>query len=449
MENISCTHVKKMIGKDFAISTNSDLYLYDIKNEITTNLTKGMMGYDRNPVFSPDGKYLAWNSMERDGYESDKNRLFIMRISNKIKEDLSANLDRTCNSPHWSSDGKTIYFSSPEIGTYQLFSIDVLTKELNQITSGQHNYYSFIQNDDYIVALKASMSAPHELFKIDISTGKNVPLTTINNDLIENIKMGSVVGRWVKTSDGKDMLVWVIYPPNFDPNKKYPALLYCQGGPQGTVSQFWSHRWNFQLMAANDYVVVAPNRRGLPSFGQEWNEQISGDWGGQAMKDLLSAIDDIKTEPYIDSDRLGAVGASFGGYSVYWLAGNHNKRFNAFIAHAGWFNLESWYNSTEEMFFANWDLKGSFWQKNRSKTWETDSPHQYIANWDTPILVIHGAKDFRVPESEGMQAFQAAQLQNIPSKFLYFPEENHWILTPQNGILWQRVFFEWLDQWLK
>ena len=440
---------KKLKGKDFALSTNSDIYLFDIKNRITTNLTEGMMGYDKNPMFSPDGKSITWNSMERDGYEADRNRIFVMNLKTGSKVELSVGLDRNCNSPQWSKDGKTIYFSSPEKGTYQLYSIDVATKSLRQITSGQHNYYSFISSKNHIIASKASMSAPHELYKIDINTGEDIALTSINKEILNNIQMGDVKERLVKTTDGKDMLVWMIYPPNFDSNKKYPALLYCQGGPQGTVSQFWSIRWNFQLMAANGYVIVAPNRRGLPSFGQEWNEQISGDWGGQAMIDLLSAIDDIKNEPYIDENRLGAVGASFGGYSVYWLAGNHNKRFKAFIAHAGLFNLESWYNTTEEMFFANWDLKGSFWEVNRSDTWETDSPHEYITNWNTPILVIHGGKDFRVPESEGMQAFQAAQLQNISSQFLYFPDENHWVLNPQNGILWQRVFFQWLDQWLK
>jgi len=408
-----------------------------------------MMGYDMDPVFSPDGKSIVWNSMERDGYEADRNRIFMMNLQSGTKEELTKGLDRNCNSPQWSSNGKTLYFSSPEKGTYQLFSMDVATKQVRQITKGQHNYYGFVPNGDHIIASKASMSTPHELFKVDLRSGTDKQLTKINTDLLRKIKMGEVKERWVKTTDGKDMLVWMIYPPNFDPNKKYPALLYCQGGPQSTVSQFWSYRWNFQMMAANDYIIVAPNRRGLPSFGTEWNEQISGDWGGQAQQDLLSAIDDAKQESYIDENRLGAVGASYGGYSVYWLAGNHNKRFKTFISHCGLFNLESWYGTTEEMFFANWDLKGSYWDKNKSKTWSTDSPHRYVGNWDTPMLVIHGGKDFRVPESEGMQAFQAAQLQGIPSRFLYFPNEGHWVQKPQNGILWQRVFFEWLDKSLK
>ncbi len=440
---------KKLKGKAYAISTNSDLYHYEIETGKTTNLTEGMMGYDMDPVFSPDGTSLVWNSMERDGYEADRNRIFIMNMNTGAKEELTKGLDRNCNSPQWSVDGKTLYFSSPEKGTYQLFSMDVASKRVQQLTKGVHNYYSFVPNGNHLIATKASMSMPHEIYKVDLSTSSDRPLTKINKELLSTIKMGEVKERWVKTTDGKDMMVWMIYPPDFDPDKKYPALLYCQGGPQSTVSQFWSYRWNFQMMAANDYIIVAPNRRGLPSFGTEWNEAISGDWGGQAQQDLLSAIDDAKKEPYIDENRLGAIGASYGGYSVYWLAGNHNKRFKTFISHCGLFNLESWYGTTEEMFFANWDLKGSYWDKEKSETWSTDSPHRYVGNWDTPMLVIHGGKDFRIPESEGMQAFQAAQLQGIPSRFLYFPNEGHWVQKPQNGILWQRVFFDWLDKSLK
>jgi dipeptidyl aminopeptidase/acylaminoacyl peptidase len=294
-----------------------------------------------------------------------------------------------------------------------------------------------------------SMSYPNELYRVDLTTGKQEQLTFINKKLLDPIAMGDVKKRMVKTTDGKDMLVWMIYPPNFDPNKKYPTLLYCQGGPQSAVSQFWSYRWNFQLMAANDYIVVAPNRRGLPSFGQEWNDEISGDWGGQAMEDYLSAIDDAAKEPYVNADKLGAVGASFGGYSVYWLAGNHNKRFKTFIAHCGVFNLESMYGTTEEMFFVNWDLGGPYWNPALKGEYLQHSPHKYVQNWDTPIMVIHGENDFRVPIGEGMQAFQAAQLKGIPSKFLYFPDEGHWVMKPQNALMWQREFFSWLDEYLK
>jgi dipeptidyl aminopeptidase/acylaminoacyl peptidase len=293
------------------------------------------------------------------------------------------------------------------------------------------------------------MSSPQELYRVDLTNGKSQQLTFINKPILDQIAMGDVKKRMVKTTDDKEMLVWMIYPPDFDPNKKYPTLLYCQGGPQSAVSQFWSYRWNFQLMAAQGYIVVAPNRRGLPSFGREWNDDISGDWGGQAMDDYLSAIDDAATEPYVDADKLGAVGASFGGYSVYWLAGNHNNRFKTFISHCGLFNLESWYGTTEEMFFANWDIGGPYWDTTYAEDYLKNSPHKYVQNWNTPMLVIHGENDFRVPVSEGMQAFQAAQLRGIPSKFLYFPDEGHWVLKPQNGLLWHREFFGWLGEWLK
>jgi dipeptidyl aminopeptidase/acylaminoacyl peptidase len=440
---------KKLNGKEFAQSTNTDIYLFDIQNRKTTNLTKGMMGYDIEPSFSADGKYILWSSMERDGYEADRNRIFRMDLASGTKLELTEGQDLSANSPQLSPDGKTAYFSAAVKGTYQLFKVEVASKKVSQLTEGKHNYYGFVQNGDQLIASRASMSMPHELYKVKIADGSAKQMTTINKGLLSTIEMGEVKERWVKTTDGKEMLVWMIYPPDFDSNKKYPALLYCQGGPQSTVSQFWSYRWNFQMMAANDYIIVAPNRRGLPSFGQQWNEEISGDWGGQPMQDLLSAIDDAKQESYIDEDNLGAVGASYGGYSVYWLAGNHNKRFKTFIAHGGLFNLESWYGMTEELFFANWDLKGSYWQKDLPETYKTDSPHKFVGNWDTPLLVIHGGKDFRVPEAEGMQAFQAAQLKGVPSRFLYFPNEGHWILKPQNGILWQRVFFDWLDRSLK
>jgi dipeptidyl aminopeptidase/acylaminoacyl peptidase len=440
---------KKVRGKAYAVSTNTDIFLYNILNHKTSLLTTKLKGYDIDPSFSADGKYLIWSSMERDGYEADRNRIFHMELSTMKMTELTEGQDISANSPKLSTDGKTVFFSAATKGTVQLFQLDVATQKTKQITSGQHDYGDFIINGDQLIASRASMSMPHELYQVNIANGEARQLTTINKTLLSNIKMGEVKERWVKTTDGKDMLVWMIYPPDFDPNKKYPALLYCQGGPQSTVSQFWSYRWNLQMMAANDYIVVAPNRRGLPSFGQAWNEQISGDWGGQAMQDLLSAIDDAKQESYIDADKLGAVGASFGGYSVFWLAGNHQKRFKTFIAHAGIFNLESFYGTTEEVFFANFDLKGPYWQKNVPETYQTDSPHHFVGNWDTPILVIHGGKDFRISEAEGMQAFQAAQIKGIPSRFLYFPNEGHWIQKPQNSILWQRVFFDWLDRSLK
>lgn len=441
---------KKLKGTEAALSTNSDIYLYDLLTKKTTNLTQGMMGYDMNPAFSADGRYLAWNSMETPGYEADRDRIFIYDFRTKKKWEATAGLDRNAHGPQWSQDGNRIYFQSGEQGTEQLFYLDLAAgNRVVQVSAGQFNYGPFVLGKNNIVSARCSMAEPHELFALPLDPGRDMQLTYINKNELRDVKMGKVEKRMVKTTDGKDMLTWVIYPPDFDSRKQYPTLLYCQGGPQSTVSQFWSYRWNFQMMAANDYIIVAPNRRGLPSFGEEWNEQISGDYGGQAMQDLLSAIDDVSKEPYVDKESLGAVGASFGGYTVFWLAGNHDKRFKAFIAHDGIFNFESMYGTTEELFFVNHDLEGPYWQTPLPETWRLDSPHKYVQNWDTPILVIQGGKDFRVPETEGMQAFQAAQLRDIPSKFLYFPEENHWVLSPQNGILWQREFFGWLDRWLK
>lgn len=442
---------KREKGTAAAISTNTDIYLYDLLSKKTTNFSAGMDGYDMNPAFSPDGRYLAWESMATPGYETDRHRIFIYDFKTKNKWEATEGFDQNAVGPVWSADGSRLYFQSAVEGTEQLFYLELKKsgRPPMQVSFGQFNYGPFVVRADRLVSLRCSMTEPHELFSLPLDAGRDIQLTYVNREVLKGLKSAKVEKRVVKTSDGKDMLTWVIYPPDFDPTRRYPTLLYCQGGPQSTVSQFWSYRWNFQLMAANDYIVVAPNRRGLPSFGQEWNDQIAGDWGGQAMQDLLSAIDDVAKEPYIDKEKLGAVGASFGGYSVYWLAGNHNKRFKAFISHCGLFNLESWYGTTEELFFANHDLGGAYWQPELPETWRLDSPHRYVQNWDTPLLVIHGGKDFRVPESEGMQAFQAAQLRGIPSRFLYFPDEGHWVSTPQNSLLWQREYFGWLDKWLK
>jgi dipeptidyl aminopeptidase/acylaminoacyl peptidase len=441
---------KKERGTKAAASTNSDIYIHDLLTGKTINITRGMNGYDLNPAFSPDGRYLAWESQATAGYESDRRRIFIHDFQTDKSWEMTEGLDLNASAPKWSADGQGIYFNTEDKGTEPLYFVNFAKGgKMRPLTSGHYNYGDFIVRGDVLVASRCSMSEPHELFRVTTDAGKASQLTFTNKNELQNVKMGKVERRMITTTDGKRMLTWVVLPPDFDPAKKYPALLYCQGGPQSTVSQFWSYRWNLQLMAANGYIVVAPNRRGLPSFGQAWNDQIAGDWGGQAMQDLLTAIDTVAAEPYVDKNNLGAVGASFGGYSVYWLAGNHNKRFKAFISHCGLFNLESWYGTTEEMFFANHDLEGSYWQPNLPETWKLDSPHRYVQNWDTPLLVIHGGKDFRVPESEGMQAFQAAQLRGIPSKFLYFPDEGHWVTQPQNSLLWQKEFFGWLDQWLK
>lgn len=442
---------KKQYGRDFAVSTNSDLFLYNIETGETKNLTEENVGYDKYPAFSPDGKMLAWQSMETPGYESDKHRLFVMDLATGTKQYLTKNFDQNADQITWSADGKFIYFISGTKGTEQLYKMDPQTLEIAQITTGKHNYSWFGFGNGALVAQKMSMSMAAELVRVDEATGADTQLTFTNKNIYENIKMGEVQERWVKTTDGKDMLVWVILPPNFDATKKYPALLYCQGGPQSTVGQFFSYRWNFQIMAAHGYVVVAPNRRGVPSFGQEWNAQISGDYSGQNIKDYLSAIDDVAKESWVDADRLGAVGASYGGYSVYYLAGMHNKRFKAFIAHNGMYNFESFYAATEETFFPNHDFGGSYWDKENKVAQRTfaNSPHKLVQNWDTPIMVIVGENDFRIPYTEGLQAFNAAQLRGVPSKLLMFHNENHFVTKPQNAIIWQREFFEWLDQWLK
>jgi dipeptidyl aminopeptidase/acylaminoacyl peptidase len=442
---------KKKTGKEYSISTNSDIYFYNLETGETTNFTEGMMGYDQNPVFSPDGKFIAWESMERDGYESDKNRLFVANLESGEKTDFTAEFDQNVHSLNWNAGSKAIYFTSNIHGTDEIYRLNIEDRAISRLTDGIHNYQTVEPAGSKLVAQKVSMSQPAELYLVDPETGTDQPLTTVNKGILDQLTMGKVEERWLETTDGKQMHTWVIYPPHFDPNKKYPALLYCQGGPQGTVSQFWSYRWNFQMMAANGYIVVAPNRRGLPGFGIEWNEQISKDYGGQNIKDYLTAIDELAKEPFVDENRLGAVGASYGGFSVFFLAGNHDGRFNAFISHDGMFNFEHMYTTTEEMWFVNWDIGGPYWEKDNPAAQRsyTFSPHNFVQNWDTPILVIHGEKDFRVPPDQGMAAFNAAVLRGIPAQFLYFPEENHWVMQPQNGILWQRVFFNWLDKWLK
>ncbi len=450
-KNIVYTSRKKQ-GKEYSLSTNSDIYIYNIESKNARNLTEGMMGYDTNPRISPDGHYMAWMSMERDGYESDKDRLFILDLQSGEKRYLTDEFDYSLDQLVWAENSKDIYFLSVVQGTEQIFKINVESKKIDQITNGDFDYASVSPvNDETLIALRHSISKPDEIYSIKMSTKEVSELSFENKDILDQLTMGKVEGRWIGTTDNKKMLTWIIYPPHFDPNKKYPTLLYCQGGPQSPVSQFWSYRWNLQLMAANGYVIVAPNRRGLYGFGQEWLEQISGDYGGQNMKDYFSAIDTMKKESFVDEDRLGAVGASYGGFSIYWLAGHHEKRFKAFIAHAGIFNLEQQYVETEEMWFANWDLGGAYWEKDNAIAQRSyaNSPHKFIDKWDTPILVTHGEHDYRILASQGMAAFNAAVLRGIPAEMVVFPDETHWISQPQNAILWQRVFFRWLDHWLK
>ncbi|MFH2096486.1 MAG: S9 family peptidase [Bacteroidota bacterium] len=441
---------KKMTGKEYALSTNSDIYLYNIETGETKNLTEGMPGYDKYPQISPDGSMIAWQSMATPGYESDKDRLFVMNIASGEKQDITKEFDQSISNITWDSDNKTIFCISGIHATFQIYKTDVESHDFVQITKGKHDYSHFTKAGNIIIGEKMAMDMATEIFSIN-TDGNETQLSFTNANIYEKVEMAKSEERWVKTSDGKDMLVWVIYPPGFDSSKKYPALLYCQGGPQSAVSQFFSYRWNFQIMAANDYIIVAPNRRGLPTFGQEWNAQISGDYGGQNMKDYLSAIDDIKKEPFIDENKLGAIGASYGGFSVFWLAGHHEGRFNAFISHCGMFNLESQYAATEEMFFVNHDLGGPYWEKDNAIAQRSyaNSPHKFVDKWDTPIMIISGGYDFRIPYTESLQAFNAAQLNGVESKLLIFPEESHFVLKPQNSILWQREFFGFLDKYLK
>ncbi len=448
---------RKKTGLEYAISTNSDIFIYDLASKQTQNICPEIMGYDTNPQYSPDGQYIAWQSMERDGYESDQNRLFIMNLQTGEKRFVSKAFESNVDEFIWDNNSKGFYFTGVWHGQTHIYNIDIANGDkLTKLTEGDYDFGTLALCGDKLLTKRHSMKMGDEIYQLDkVRPGEafaEVKQMTFENQAIyDEVEMGKVEGRWVKTTDNKDMLVWVIYPPQFDPNKKYPTLLFCEGGPQSPVSQFWSYRWNFQMMAANDYIIVAPNRRGLPGFGNEWNEAISGDYMGQCMKDYLTAIDEVAKEPYVDADRLGCVGASFGGFSVYWLAGNHNKRFKAFIAHDGIFNVDMQYLETEEKWFVNWDLGGPYWDKQNKVAQKTyaSSPHLFIDKWDTPILCIHGERDYRILANQAMSAFDAAIMRGVPAELLIYPDENHWVLKPQNGILWQRTFFEWLDKWLK
>ncbi|MBW7867203.1 MAG: S9 family peptidase [Brumimicrobium sp.] len=443
-ENSIVYACKKKIGKEAAQSTDTDLYIYDIASKSTENWTEHYMGYDQQPIFHEKTQQLAWLSMANDGFESDKSEIIIRDITTQTDVNLTHNIDLTISDFVWNEKGDKIYFLAVKEATFQYFEIDVKTKNFRQITEGVHDYTSIQLVGTKLIGMRQSMLTPNEFYEADIKTGVEKQLTHINDEFLAKFDTPKVTQRWVTTSDGEKMLVWVILPPNFDENRKYPTLLYCQGGPQSAVSQFFSFRWNFRLMASQGYVVVAPNRRGLPGFGSKWNNSISKDWGGQPMRDYLAAIDDVSKEKYVDKERRGAVGASYGGYSIYFLAGNHEGRFKTFIAHDGLFNMTSWYGTTEELFFANWDLGGPYWEKENEKSYTEFNPTTYVNNWDTPILIIQGGNDFRVPIGQGLEAFQVAQLKGIKSKLLYFPEENHWVMQPQNAMIWQTEFYKWL-----
>lgn len=440
---------KAKSGAEYAQSTNTDIFAYNLASGKTVNLTEGMMGYDVNPKFSNDGKFLLWNSMEREGYEADKNDIVIMDWKSKAKTNLTKTWDESVTGDvKWASDSKLIYFTSAFRGTKQLFSVDVKNKTVKQITKGDFDINDVVlENKGKLWVTKTDINHNADLFEVD-SKGSLKQITDINKDNYSKLVAGKSELKMVKTTDGKEMGVWFHYPPNFDPNKKYPTLVYCQGGPQSGLTQFFSTRWNFGLMVANGYIVVAPNRRGMPGWGVKWNEEISGDWGGQPIKDYLSATDFAKTLPYVDGSRVAAVGASYGGYSVFMLAGVHENRFKTFIAHDGLFDMKSWYGTTEELWFANWDLGGNYWQKPTPKAYSEFNPSNFVDKWNKPIMVIQGGIDFRVPYEQGQEAFQAAKLKGLKTKFLYFPNENHWVLHPQNGLVWQREFFDWLKETL-
>ncbi len=441
---------RKLKGQDYAFSTNSDLYLYNLETKSTENLTEGNMGYDTNPQFSPDGKSLAWLSMETAKYESDKKRLMVLDVATKAKRDLTANWDYWPENFNWSKNGSKIWFNGYYQGVAPTFTIDVQTCAIDTVAMDVCDFADVVPvADNAAIALRHSMRYPNEICLVSNEGVKQ--LTEVNKDLLAQLKLGEVKKVMVPTTDGKEMTTWVVLPPDFDPAKKYPAILYCQGGPQSAVSQFWSYRWNMMIMASHGYIVILPNRRGLPGFGTEWNRQISGDYGGQNMKDYLAAVDYMAKEEYVDEKKIAAVGASYGGFSVYWLAGHHEGRFAALIAHAGIFNLEAQYLETEEMFFADFDLGGPFWEKDNAIAQRTyaNSPHKFVNNWTAPILITVGELDYRILASQGMMAFNAAKMHGLEAEMLVFPNENHWVLQPQNAVLWQRVFFRFLDKYLK
>lgn len=446
---------KRKYGKEYAQSTNTDIYFYTVATGKSVNWTEGMAGYDTQPAFSSDGKKIAWLSMSRDGYEADKNDVMIMDVLTKKKLNLTSKWDGTVEGFIWNITNERIYFNAPYEGTVQLFEVEVPRTERDKyevanVTKGKWDINAIVgQAGGEIIVSRCDMNRASELYAVKPKYGDMRQLTYENDDIYKDIEMSKTELKTITTPDGVKLRTWVIYPPDFDPKKKYPTLLYCQGGPQSPLSQFYSVRWNFQLMAAQGYIVVAPNRRGMPGWGVQWNEAISKDWGGLPMQDYLTAIDEVSKESYVDKNRMGCVGASYGGYSVFMLAGMHNNRFKSFIAHDGLFDLKSWYGTTEELWFANWDIGGPYWAKPTPASYEKFNPSNFVSKWTAPIMIVQGGLDFRVPIEQGLEAFQAARLHNIKAKLLYLPNENHWVLHPQNGIAWQREFFKWLDQTLK
>jgi dipeptidyl aminopeptidase/acylaminoacyl peptidase len=436
---------KRLHGKDYARSTNSDIILHELAGGREINITEWNKGYDRYPVFSPDASMIAWQSMQSDGYESDLGRLFVYSIKDGSSKWISEKWDFDAENITW-SDNSSVFFSSAHLGTTQIFKINSSGGEVKKITSGVHDLGPLKISGNVMISGLVSMSMAQELAAVDMTSGKIQQISSINRDIYKSVKMGKVEERYIKTKDNKDLQMWIVYPPDFDPSKKYPALLFCKGGPQGPLGQSWSYRWNYQMMASKGYIVIAPGRRGTSGFGQKWKEQISGDYGGANIQDYLDATDAMAREPFVDAGRIAAVGASYGGFSVFYLAGVHKGRFKTFISHCGIFNFTSWYGTTEELWFPDKDIEGPYWENPESYNF---SPHLLVDKWDTPILIITGANDFRIPYTQSLEAFQAAQLRGIPSRLLFFEDETHFVSKPQNAVIWHKEFFGWLEKYME
>ncbi len=456
---------KPLTGTAYAVSTDSDIFVYDVASGKTQNICKptnfntgekiealsdNLPGYDKYPVWSPDDRKIAFLSQRRAGNESDKSRLFLYDCATAEMCDLTEDFDYNAMNVVWENNDR-IWFIAPIEATHQICRVETVDGEVEVVTRGDHDITAFTMAAGVIAAELSTISTDTEFYTVDPADGTLTQISGINRAIYDHIRMGEVQKRWVETTDGKQMLTWVILPPDFDPAKKYPTLLYCQGGPQSVVSNGWSYRWNYQLMAAQGYIVVAPNRRGLPSFGQEWLDQISGDYSGQNIRDYLSAIDDVAREPWADRDRMGCVGASYGGYSVYFLAGCHEKRFKAFIAHCGIFDFDSMYGETEELWFVNNDYGGSYWDTENATAMRSyaNSPHKFVERWDTPILIFTGERDYRIPYTQSLEAFTAARVRGIPARLVEFQDEAHQVFKPQNSMVWNREFFAWLDKYVK
>lgn len=442
---------KKLAGIDFVEQTNSDIYLIPAAGGAAKNITEGMMGYDQDPLYSPDGKYIAFISLENNGFESDKRRLMLYDRATGEKKELSATFDGWVNSPVWSADSKSIVFSADTKGTVQLFKFNVTDGTWKQVSDGWYDYNSPALSPDgkTIYCMREDMMSPVDLFSMPSEGGKAAQLTKVNEELTKSLRKVKIVERIIKSTDGANVHCWVVYPPDFDSTKQYPMITFCQGGPQSMISQKFHYRWNYYLMASKGYVLLLPNRRGMPGFGQEWNNAITKDWAGKPMQDILAATDAMLKESYIKKDGLAAVGASAGGYAVFWLEGNHNGRFKAFASHCGVFNFESMYGATEELWFPNWEYGGPYWVEKNKAYYEKHSPHKYADKWDTPIMISTGENDFRVPYTQSLEAFTVAQVKRLPSKLVVLPEETHFISHPQEFIAWSREFFGFLDKYTK